>query len=168
MKTNFIKYASLVSYPNDKTMSLISKFNNEKKDVSLKKFNEFVESVNLSALQERFTQTFDMNPSTCLDIGWHLYGEAYQRGAFLVELRQLLKENKIKESSELPDHFTHILAILDILKPEDQQQFIVNFVIPAIKKILIGFGDEKNPYKHVIEFLSHVFETQLKTYGGEA
>ena len=168
MNTNFKKYASLVSYPNDSTMALISKFNDEKKDKSLEKFNKYVESIKLSELQERFTQTFDMNPSTCLDIGWHLYGEAYQRGAFLVELRQLLRENKIEESSELPDHFTHILAILDILKPEDQKQFIANFVNPAIKKILTGFGEEKNPYKYVIEYLSHIFKTQMKTYGGQA
>ena len=38
-------------------------------------------------LQELYTRTFDWNPDTSLEIGWHLYGENYERGEFLVEVR---------------------------------------------------------------------------------
>ena len=38
-------------------------------------------------LEELYAATFDSSDDCALEVGWHLYGEAYQRGVFLVEMR---------------------------------------------------------------------------------
>ena len=36
-------------------------------------------------IQELYTRTFDINPVCTLEIGWHIFGEDYARGALLVK-----------------------------------------------------------------------------------
>ena len=47
-----------------------------------------------------------------LEVGWHLFGEEYTRGLFLVRLRGEMRDRGIEESSELPDHVAHVLAVV--------------------------------------------------------
>ncbi len=42
--------------------------------------------------EEVYTRTFDGSDRRALEIGWHLHGENYARGALLVRLRKLLME----------------------------------------------------------------------------
>jgi nitrate reductase delta subunit len=88
-----------------------------------------------AALQELYTQTFDWNPDTTLDIGWHLFGENYDRGDFLVKLRDALRRHGIPETGELPDHLSHVSRLLDKMPPEERTAFAAEFVAPALEKI---------------------------------
>ena len=63
--------------------------------------------------QELFIQTFDLSPVCSLEMGWHLFGENYDRGLLLVKMRQLLRLHEIAESTELPDHLTNGLRLPD-------------------------------------------------------
>ena len=63
----------------------------------LEHFAERVRTLPLEDLEELFTRTFDLNPVCCLEVGWHLYGEDYNRGAFLVKMRQLLRSHGVAE-----------------------------------------------------------------------
>src|SRR6266568_3182701 len=58
------------------------------------------------ARQELYVQTFEFNPACTLELGWHLFGENYERGEFLVRMREQLRRHGIAESNELPDHLT--------------------------------------------------------------
>ena len=69
-----------------------------------------------SALEEAFTGTFDVNPACALEVGWHLFGEEYARGMFLVRMREELRKYGLAESSELPDHVSHVLAIVNAIR----------------------------------------------------
>ena len=51
-------------------------------------FGEYAEQHTLAELEEVFTQTFDINPLSALEVGWHLFGEEYARGMFLVRMRE--------------------------------------------------------------------------------
>jgi len=78
---------------------------------------QLIGSVSLEDLEELYTRTFDINPSCTLEIGWQLYGEDYNRGSFLVRMRELMRELGVEESTELPDHLMHILPVLGRFEP---------------------------------------------------
>jgi len=107
-----------------------------------------------SELEELYARTFDINPVCCLEIGWQLYGEDYQRGAFLVEMRARMREHGLAESAELPDHLSHALRLLGRLEPAEGARFARHFVLPAVERMLKGFGDRANPYRGVLETLA--------------
>jgi nitrate reductase assembly molybdenum cofactor insertion protein NarJ len=87
------------------------------------------------AMQELYVQTFEFNPACTLEIGWHIFGENYERGEFLVRMREQLRRHGITESSELPDHLCHILPLIDRLDPEEAADLVGQFVLPALAKI---------------------------------
>jgi len=87
------------------------------------------------AMQELYVQTFVFNPACTLEIGWHIFGENYERGEFLVRMREQLRSHGIAESCELPDHLCHILLLLDRLDSEEAADLVGQFVLPALAKI---------------------------------
>ncbi len=78
----------------------------------LREFAEFVAVTPQHDLEELFTRTFANVADRALEIGWHLHGETYDRGAFLVVMRGRLRDLGITENSELPDHLSHGLIVL--------------------------------------------------------
>ncbi len=120
-------------------------FANEELRESLEPLKSFVAQNDFTALEELFTRTFDMNPLTCLEVGWHLYGEDYKRGEFLVKMRQALAQYSLPESVELPDHMSHCLTLMAFMELEDAPVLAEGYLLPVIKKILKGFKPE-NPF----------------------
>ena len=114
-------------------------------------FKAAVGPMSIESIQELYTRTFDINPVCTLEVGWHVYGEDYARGEFLVKMKQLLREHNLPESKELPDHLTHVLAILAQLDGEEADFLASRYLLPALAKMLDGFTDEDNPYRKVLE-----------------
>ena len=79
-------------------------------------FPEFAE-FDPAGLEELYTRTFDINPVCSLETGWHLFGEDYNRGAFLVRMRGLLRQHGIEEGAELTDHLESALRVLSVMEP---------------------------------------------------
>jgi len=102
-------------------------------------------------LEEQFTRTFDINPLVSLEVGWHLYGEDYSRGAFLVRMRGLMREHGVEESGELPDHLTHVLVTLGRMESEEADGLARGFVLPAVAKILAALDGKDNDYRLPLE-----------------
>lgn len=169
MNSSILTYlVPLISYPESDIYSNMENLNNQlgnEKPHDLSLFQNHVKQTKLTKLQEEYTHSFDLNPATCMDLGWHLHGENYERGMFMVHVREMLREFEIPETSELPDHLTHILSMLPYLDEEDRNAFIKSNVIPAMGKIIEGFGDTDNPYKHLIQFINDVLLHQ--TYSKE-
>lgn len=109
-------------------------------------------------LEELYTRTFDINPISSLEIGWHLYGEAYERGAFLVKMREMLRRYDVQESAELPDHLVHVLHLLSRMDGDEADAFIRTYLLPALKKMLDGFSKQSSPYEHVLRALFTAIE----------
>lgn len=114
-------------------------------------FVDYVQQHAPSDLEELYTRTFDINPACSLEVGWHLYGERYDRGEFLVRMRNYLRALGLPESVELPDHLTHVLPVLGRLTREDAEAFALHFVLPALDKMCAAWGEEPNPYRGVLE-----------------
>lgn len=117
----------------------------------LNAFAVAVRPMSVEALQELFIQTFDLSPVCTLEVGWHLYGENYERGAFLVHMREELRDCGLKESDELPDHLGHVLAVLGRLETGTACEFAGRYVMPALAKMLEGFHDKQNPFENVMK-----------------
>lgn len=101
--------------------------------------------------QEWFTRTFDINPICALEVGWQLFGDQYERGTFIVKMRQTLRQLELPESTELPDHLTHVLEALGRLEPDEAKEFAGMFVLPAVEKMLAGFEGKDNAYSKLLE-----------------
>ena len=125
-------------------------------------FAQHIAPLSVEELQELFTRTFDLNPVCSLEIGWHLFGENYSRGEFLVEMRQTLRRLGLTESTELPDHLSQVLPTVARLQPRDADRFTTQHLLPALEKMLAGLRGKVCPYEFVLEAIRAVV---LSPYG---
>jgi nitrate reductase assembly molybdenum cofactor insertion protein NarJ len=109
--------------------------------------------------QELYVQTFEFNPACTLEIGYHLFGENYERGEFLVRMRGLLRRHGIAESTELPDHLTHLLALISRLDHDEAADLAGLFILPALGKIKETLKD--NPYGPLIGAIEEKLEADF-------
>ncbi len=162
-------FADILSYPTSEYIDTIRasldapETINEPARGQIELFLHAVRDFSVADLEELYTRTFDINPIANLEIGWHLYGEAYERGSFLVKMRELLRTYQIEESTELPDHITHILIVLDKMEKGEAIEFCQRYLRPAIDKILEGFANHPNPFAIILTSL----RTVIESYQGE-
>lgn len=125
----------------------------------LQEFAEELAGRGTRELQELFTVTFDLNPLCSLELGWHLFGENYDRGLLLVKMRRLLAEHAVIEDGELPDHLTYALRLIGRMEESARRDFAAAIVLPALGKMLDAFRDKQNPYEKVL----NAIKTQLRS-----
>lgn len=129
-------------------------------------FASAVEGLAAGDLEELYTRTFDINPVSSLEVGWHLYGETYERGSFLVSMRDLLRRCSIEESHELPDHLTHVINAVGRMEEAEAVAFISKNLLRALDTMLEGFAGKDNPYEHVLTAVKQLLidiRTQIAT-----
>jgi nitrate reductase assembly molybdenum cofactor insertion protein NarJ len=152
----FDKFARLLDYPENDYRQRIEDCCREletSKALSyqfMRDFSDYAWETPLSELQEAFTRTFELNPLCALEVGWQLYGENYDRGKFIVNMRQKIRELGINESTELPDHLFHILLILGRLERREMIEFSNSIVIPAIVKMIAGLKNKNAPFDKIL------------------
>ena len=93
------------------------------------------------AMQEQYVQAFEFNPACTLEIGWHLFGENYERGEFMVRMREQLRRHGIAESTELPDHLTHLLPLIARMPYGEAAELAGQYLLPALGRIKEGLKD---------------------------
>ncbi len=126
----------------------------------LHRFSAHVAASSLEELEELFTRTFDLNPVCCLEVGWQLYGEDYNRGSFLVNMRQQIRNHGLSESLELPDHLSNVLPLLARIGPEESAALCASHILPAVKKMQEGLAGKDNPYEDVLAAVRTLIERQ--------
>ncbi|MGH7659780.1 MAG: nitrate reductase molybdenum cofactor assembly chaperone [Vulcanimicrobiaceae bacterium] len=80
----------------------------------LEQFAKFVERSPYNILEEVFTATFDLNANRHPYIGYHLFGEAYKRSVFMLELRDRYRKYGFDHGAELADHVSIILRFMSL------------------------------------------------------
>jgi nitrate reductase delta subunit len=100
--------------------------------------------------EEVYARTFDMSPKCTLELGWHVFGETYDRGTFLVWMRGQLRRFSLAESTDLPDHARHVLPVLGRMESEDADKFSQACVQPAMETICEGLDKTDSPYEPFI------------------
>jgi nitrate reductase delta subunit len=119
-------------------------------------FGEFLEQHEAWEVEEVFTSTFDVNPACALEVGWHLFGEEYARGMFLVRMREELRKYDLPESVELTDHLSHVLAIVAAMPDDEATRFVQACVQPAVEKMNQSLTEKETPYRNVVASLASV------------
>jgi nitrate reductase molybdenum cofactor assembly chaperone NarJ/NarW len=109
-------------------------------------------------VQELYVQTFDLNPLCALEVGWQLYGDNYDRGNFLVRMRQELQQFGVRENVELPDHLCHVLPLLARMDTDAARNFSAASVLPALNKMLAAFEGKASPYENVLKALHRILD----------
>jgi nitrate reductase delta subunit len=148
--------AALLRYPgkdywNDAAHCLEVLWENDPEAAALVEgFVEQTRSRSLEELQALFTTTFDLDPVCSLEVGWHLFGENYERGEFLVKMRGQLRRLGVAESTELPDHLTHALVALGRMELEEAADFAAACLFPALDKMGKGIEGKSNPFENVL------------------
>lgn len=132
------RFAPLFAYPDHRYREQVAALAGEGDLAPMREFAGQLSRLSTEEIQERFVQAFDLNPAATLEIGWHLFGEQYERGEFLVSLRKKLRDAAIPETGELPDHLLHVLPLLARLEPAEAEAFTEKFLRPALEKILKG------------------------------
>lgn len=118
------------------------------------RFGAYLEQHSQEEVEETFTRTFDVNPLSALEVGWHLFGEEYARGMFLVRMREELRRYGIPESVELPDHLSQVLAVVAAMPEQEAARFVRACVQPAVEKMNSALANKESPYRHVIACLA--------------
>lgn len=101
-----------------------------------------------AAGQELYVQTFEFNPASTLEVGWHLFGENYERGEFLVRMRERLRRYSIPEGTDLPDHLAQLLHLVPRLPHDEAAELVGLYLAPALAKIRAALAG--NPYEGLI------------------
>lgn len=144
--------AGLFRYPQGdfaqrlETVSNLADARSEDRSQAVRDLLEKTRSLDRGGVEEMFTRTFEINPVCALEIGWHIYGEDYARGALLVRLRSELRSRGIKEITELPDHLTHVLQLLGRLETELADDLAGRYILPALRKMIEAVEDTDCPY----------------------
>jgi len=148
--------ASLLRYPDqdhlERVRGVVERLATCKPEMRelLAPLSEHVEELSINELEESYTRTFDITPDCALEVGWHLYGENYERGRFLVEMRARMRDVGITESSELPDHLGHVLEVVGRLEEEEARQLCRDHLLPALGKMREKMPAER-PHACVLE-----------------
>jgi nitrate reductase molybdenum cofactor assembly chaperone NarJ/NarW len=99
------------------------------------------------ALREEYTRLFDFNPGTSLELTYHKWGDARDRGAALAGLQRMYQDAGLRpDNRELPDFLPRVLEFLS-LAPDDVGRRVV---------------DE---YRHELSGLANRVATASKAYG---
>ena len=164
-------FTDILLYPESdhesKVQTCIAQFSDEHADVRemVGEYLSQIAPLSLSEMEELYIKTFDLNKTGTLDLGWHLFGEDYNRGLFLVKIRQYLQLLKIPESSELPDHVSQVLKVLGRMSHDEANQFAYACVIPSLETIAEGI-QEDNPHDRLIQGLIQLLKTLFEVPAG--
>lgn len=154
---HYNQFASLLSYP-DKEMSVkvesMQEFLNQNYPNAAKimiDFTEFARTIPHWKWEEIYTRSFDVQALTTLDMGYVLFGDDYKRGELLVNLNNEHKKAENDCGTELADHLPNLLRLIIKLVDDDiRRDLIFLIIIPALKKIIGEFENEKIHKKNEI------------------
>ncbi len=160
--------ASLFLYPDEglsgqlaAAQTMLQRSGSDAARAAFERFASQIRRRPLTDQQELFTQTFDFDPAAALEIGWHLFGEDYQRGELLVRLRSELRRHGLNENGELPDHLTLVLPLLDRMADEEAAAFCHSCVVPALECLLEGLRRKNSPYQELLECVAEVLKERF-------
>jgi nitrate reductase molybdenum cofactor assembly chaperone len=138
----FLLFARLFDYPTPglaraarECARLVEPFTAEAA-TSLSGFADFAEKTSLGHLQEIYTGAFDLKAAFQPYVGYHLFGDTYNRSPFLVGLTQRYRDQGFSVEKELPDHLAVMLRFLS--KCTDAvlaDELIQEALLPALRRM---------------------------------
>jgi nitrate reductase delta subunit len=116
----------------------------------LGRFLERIEPLSLGEWEELHTRTWDLNPQAIPYVGFHRWGESYQRGNFMSRLNREMAALNVERKGELPDHLAPVLRYLEVTNsplPEVMENLLLSLkaMSESLKK-----AERDNPYRWLL------------------
>ncbi len=121
---------------------------------TIEKFLNAISKKTLLELQECYCSAFDLNPSTCLNLTYHKYGDGKDRGVALARLREEYEKSGYETAtSELPDFFPLVLEFLSVCDESSRRKLLGDYSA-EIAGIGCRLKDAGSVYSHLFESIS--------------
>jgi nitrate reductase delta subunit len=154
----------LLNYPDESLLRWLPEFKqvlNEIESISVRnKYDQilsYFEQTPLIQLQEQYTETFDLNPSNCMNLTYHRWGNTEKRGSALVHLEDVyLKAGFERVSSELPDFLPLILEFVSE-RPDVADSEIIPLYGTVVETLAARLQQSGHPYALLFEQLINIF-----------
>lgn len=116
----------------------------------LEAFMAAVGRLSLESWEELYTRTLDLNPAVAPYVGFQVWGESYQRGAFLSALNRAMFESEVDLEGELPDHLTPVLRYL--ARTGEPLPALSEQLAPAVRRMasVLSAAEPENPYVRLL------------------
>lgn len=112
-------------------------------------------------LEEDFARTFEHTDERALEVGWHVFGESYTRGTYLVTMRGLLREHGVEECGELPDHLSHAVAVVGRMAEQRAAEFCRHSFGPAARKVHEALARTGSPWTPLLATTLRLLELHV-------
>lgn len=111
--------------------------------------------------QEQYVAAFDLDPDCSLEIGWHLFGEAPERGRFLAMLRDELGRAGVSERGNLPDHLPTLLRLIARADADDGVE-LAAIVAPAVSDVIDRLTTRGSPFAAPLREVADLLARRLR------
>ena len=114
-------------------------------------FVKKIARLSLEQWEELATATLDLSPAAAPYVGFQVWGNSYQRGAFMAKLNRALAELDIDPGGELPDHLVPVLRYLAAAGQPLPE--LAEHLKTALERMIAIMREKErgNPYIHVYE-----------------
>ena len=127
-------------------------------------FIDYLGDTPLIRLQEEYTSTFDLNPSTCLNLTYHKWGDSRERGNALVDFRRLYHQAGYESSTgDLPDYLPLVLEYLSLNRNGDNYSLFGQYC-EEVETVRSRLEESGNVYADLLAIVADFF-TEMKTMG---
>lgn len=152
--------ARVLEYPDGETSSLAAGAADRltghpaELDAALRSLAAWLAATPRGMVEERYTALFDLDPICTLDIGYHVFGDTYPRGAFIAGLAGELRARGLDKGQDLPDYLPTLLRLLARIEPiEDAGLLLEVGMRPGLEKIAAALSDSQDPWSQVLRAL---------------
>lgn len=113
----------------------------------------WLETAPIGQAEERYTTLFDLNPVCTLHVGYQVFGDTYQRGAFIANLAGELRKAGVTKGDDLPDFLPVVLRLLGAIEEAEAEPLLSIVVGPALQKMAQALKGSRSPWSDVIRAL---------------
>ena len=122
--------------------------------ITFRGFLGYLQSTPLLRAQEYYTQTFDLNPATCLYLTWGRFGDGKERGPDLARLLRTYLDGGFEcVSKDLPDYLPMVLEFASVC-PDDSGFELLREFCPEIEKLHARLQESGSPYAGLLALLA--------------
>ncbi len=115
---------------------------------------EYVQTAPPGEPEERYTALFDLNPVATLHVGYHLFGDSYERGEFLAGLAAEERRHGVAAGDELADFLPTVLRLLARLPDREDRDVLLELaLLPAVLRVNQALAESEAPWVRVLRVL---------------
>ena len=119
-------------------------------------FLNYLAATPLIRLQENYTATFDLSPNTCLNLTYHRWGDARERGNALVAFHHLYQSSGYESTTgDLPDYLPLVLEFVSVNR--QQSPILLGQYCDQVETIGSRLQENGSPYAGVFEIVMEIF-----------